>query len=335
MNRIGWQNLVGTTFSIIVVVTANIAMAELSFKEAHKSLVALEFELPDDPVPDTSVGGGVRGKVQFALPDESSSPKTNVGSGVRGDVEFAFPDREVIPKTNLSSGVRGDVEFELPDQDAAPDTTVGAGVRGDVEFELPDQDAAPNTTVGTGVRGQELALTALVPKTKHGRTVSTHPTFFVYLPPIGAQEVFFSIQDEAGNSHYHAMVKVPISGGIISIKIPDSAPELELRKNYLWYFAPIEPEGILRPDNYAVTGWVKRVETDINRQELANSPVQLATEYAKAGIWYNTVEVLVAAQNLDPNNQTLADEWHDLLEQVELQAIQDKSIFDQLLQFSR
>ncbi|MEM9272449.1 MAG: DUF928 domain-containing protein [Cyanobacteria bacterium P01_F01_bin.143] len=400
MKKLYFQAILGTTISSLVILSANIAKADLL---DSVELVALEFELPEDAVPDTSIGGGVRGNVQFALPEENSTPNTSVGgavrgdvqfalpeenstpdtsvgggvrgqveftlpnqestpqtslgSGIRGDVKFALPDQEVIPRASVGSGVRGDVEFALPDQENNPQTDVGSGVRGDVEFSFPDQglipqttlgsgvrgdvefvipskEAAPKTSVGNGVRGEETPLTALVPKTKHGRTVSTHPTIFAYLPDIGAQEVFFSVQDEAGNSHYYTKLQVPSAGGIISIKLPNSLPELELRKNYLWYFAPLEPGGILRPDNYAVTGWVKRVETDINEQELANSPVKLATEYANAGIWYNTLEILVQAQNSDPNNPDFISEWDDLLEQVELEEIQGKSVFDQLLQFS-
>ena len=195
-----------------------------------------------------------------------------------------------------------------------------------MEFALPGKDATPNTNAGTGVRGTQIPLTAIVPNTKHGRTISARPTIFAYLPPIGAQEVFFSIQDEEGNPHYHTMLKVPASGGVISVALPESAAELELSKNYLWYFAPIEPGGILKPDNYAVTGWVTRVETDINQQDLAASPVKLATEYAKDGIWYDTLEVLVEAQKSDPNNLTFASEWHDLLAQIELEDISSQPI---------
>ncbi|MGK7894657.1 MAG: DUF928 domain-containing protein, partial [Xenococcus sp. (in: cyanobacteria)] len=213
-----------------------------------------------------------------------------------------------------------------PGQAATPNTSVGGGVRGDVQFALPGQAATPNTSVGGGVRGKQIPLTALVPSTQHGRTISARPTIFAYLPPIGAEEVFFSIQDEAGNSHYYTMLKVPAQGGLISVTLPESAPELELSKNYLWYFAPIEPDGILKPDNYHVTGWVKRIETDINQQEFASSPIELATEYASAGIWYDTLEILVKAKHSDPSNQTLTSEWHDILKQVELEEIASEPI---------
>ncbi|MGK7893369.1 MAG: DUF928 domain-containing protein [Xenococcus sp. (in: cyanobacteria)] len=330
MNRLGLQSLFGTTITCTIILTANIAQANLSYNQKStaikNNLVALEFEPPDDATPKTSVGSGVRGNVQFTLPVKNTNPNTSVGSGVRGNVQFTLPGNNTNPKTTVGSGVRGDVQFTLPGNNTNPKTTVGSGVRGDVQFTLPDQNTNPKTTVGSGVRGQEIPLTALVPTSKFGRTASVRPTIFVYLPPIGAQEVFFSIQDEAGNFHYYSMLKVPPTGGVITIPLPESAPELELGNNYLWYFAPIKPGGILRPDNYAVTGWVKRVETNINQQQLVSSPIQLATEYAKAGIWYNTLEVLVAAQSSDPNNTILRQEWQDLLKQVGLEAIASQPI---------
>ncbi|GET40661.1 DUF928 domain-containing protein [Microseira wollei] len=122
-----------------------------------------------------------------------------------------------------------------------------------------------------------------------------------------------SLQDQEGNPFYKVTVKVPASSGTIAITLPAEAPELPIGKNYLWYFAPIEPNGMLRPDNYAVVGWVKRVESTVNEQALASSPVELATAYAKAGIWYDTLKVLADAQRSAPNNQTFVKEWGDLV----------------------
>ncbi|MFB2891927.1 DUF928 domain-containing protein [Aerosakkonemataceae cyanobacterium BLCC-F50] len=217
------------------------------------------------------------------------------------------------------------LEFTPPD-DSAPKTSIGAGIRGDVEFSLPSGSSAPRSSVAGGSRGDVPRLTALVPPNKFGLTVSARPTIYVYLPPIGAQEVFFSIQDEGGNPHYHTRVQVPPDGGVISITLPSEAPALEIGKNYLWYFAPIEPGGILRPDNYAVIGWVKRIKLNLNEQELAAFPIKLATEYAKAGVWYDTLRVLVKAQIDAPNNKNYATEWHDLLKQVGLEAIASQSL---------
>ena len=336
-----------------LVAAVNAAEVDASLREnprgAEVNLVALQFALPNDAAPKTSTGGGVRGSVQFALPSQTTAPKTSTGGGVRGDVQFALPGQTTAPKTSTGGGVRGDVQFALPGQTAAPKTSTGGGVRGDVQFTLPGQTAAPSTSTGGGVRGdvqfalpgqttapststgggvrgKNIPLTALIPSTQIGRTASARPTIYAFLPALGAQEVFFSLQDREGNSHYHAVLNVPTEGGVIGITLPESMPELALGMDYLWYFAPIEPGGFLRPDNYAVTGWVVRVEADVDREQSATSPVQLATAYATAGIWYDTLQTLVTAQAGDPNNATLTGEWRDLLEQVGLADIAEQPI---------
>jgi len=174
-------------------------------------------------------------------------------------------------------------------------------------------------------------MTALLPTTQHGRTAEARPTFFVYLPPTSSKEVFFSLQDEQGNHHYQTILKISGHRGVVSITLPDEAPELEVGTNYMWFFAPIEPDGILRPDNAGVTGWVKRVESPTqDSQNSALNPIELATEYAKQGIWYDTLKILATAQLAQPDDAILIDEWKELLEQVELNAIATQPIAEQL-----
>ena len=312
------------------------------------SLISVRFEAPGDVAPKSSIGGGVRGKVQFASPGEAG-PRTSIGGGVRGNVQFASPG-ESAPRNTLGGGVRGNVQFGTPGEsaprntlgggvrgnvqfgtpgEAAPRNTLGGGVRGDVQFGTPGE-AAPRTTLGGGVRSEEPPkMIAVLPPTKNGRTLSAHPTLFVYLPPTLSNEVFFSLQDEQGNTHYQTRLKISGQGGIISVTLPENAPELELDKNYAWFFAPIQPDDILRPDNYVVTGWVKRVKADVVSQSFS-SPVEQATAYGKAGIWYDTLKILATAQRTQPNNATLAKEWKELLEQVELNAIATQPLTEQL-----
>jgi hypothetical protein len=198
-----------------------------------------------------------------------------------------------------------------------------------VNFTAPGNDAPDQTSSG-GVRGEELAeVIPLVPTTNYGRTISGRPTFLVYLPPTASQEVFFSLQDADRHHHYQTTLKVSGKGGIVELTLPDDAPELEMGKEYVWHFAPIAPDGILRPDNYSVTGWVKRVSSPIESHQSLN-PVELATLYAKEGIWYDTLQVLSAAKQAQPDDPTLASEWHDLLEQVGLEAIANQPIAEQL-----
>lgn len=290
----------------------------------NRSLLSVQFEAPGDAVPRTSVGGGTRGETQFSAPGDAA-PQTSVGGGTRGDVQFSVPG-EAAPRGSVGGGSRGEIQFGVPG-DATPRGTASGGSRGEVQFSTPG-DGAPQSSASGGTRDNDVpALTALLPSTRYGRTVSARPTFFVYLPPTTSKEVFFSLQDEQGNPHYQSILTISGSGGIVSVTLPENAPELEMGKNYLWFFAPIPPGGVLRPDNYSVTGWVKRVEAPIEGdRNTALNPVELATLYARSGVWYDTLAVLMAARRSQPDNATLAKEWQDLLKQVGLNAIANQPI---------
>jgi len=292
---------------------------------ANTTLISLQFQPPGDVATQTSIGGGVRGQVQFAAPTDAPLT-TTLGGGVRGKVQFAAPTDAPLT-TTLGGGVRGKVQFALPRDGSV--NTVGGGVRGNVNFGAPG-DVAPANTVGGGTRADELKLTALVPESNIGRTLAARPTFYVYLPPTSSKQVFFSIQDEARNHVYQTKLGISGQGGIVSFTLPDNAPELEVGKNYAWFFAPLDKDGVLRPDNYDATGWVKRVEASSYSSNNGLTPVEVATEYAKNGIWYDTLDVLVNAKRQRPEDATLNEEWGDLLEQVGLKAIADLPIAEQL-----
>ena len=94
----------------------------------------------------------------------------------------------------------------------------------------------------------------------------------------------------------------------------------------LWYFAPIEPGGHLLPNNYAVTGWVKRVAGEEDIAETTDDPIQQAIAYAQQGLWYDTIESLAIALKRESDNETYQTEWRDLLEQVDLEALSTEPI---------
>ncbi|MBE9042434.1 DUF928 domain-containing protein [Oscillatoriales cyanobacterium LEGE 11467] len=279
--------------------------------------VSVEFQTPGEAAPPTSIGGGVRGSVQFAAPG-NDAPVSSVAGGTRGNVQFAAPGNDA-PVSSVAGGTRGNVQFENTG-DSIPDSSVAGGTRGNIQFENTG-DSIPDSSVAGGTRGNELpTLTALLPPTQHGQTRLARPTFYVYIPPTASKQVFFSIQDEDGNPLYHTMLNISGEGGTVGVTLPENSPELEVGKNYLWALAPIEPNGILRPDNLSVVGWVKRVETFIPTENTSD-PVELATEYGASGLWYETLEILAKAQLDRPGDETLRSEWNDLLEQVGLESV--------------
>ena len=288
---------------------------------APQPSVAIQFRPPGDAAPASSLGGGVRGKLQFST-SGNGAPQTSLGGGVRGKVQFAAPSG-ANPSSSLGGGVRGRVQFTLPAQ-SSPSQSAGGGVRGS---QLGFEEATTNTLLSLSTDPDPVTPQALLPDTGViGRTVSAHPTFFVYLPPSPAREVFFSIQDEQGNPHYHTTLPITGEGGIVAITLPSDAPALAVNQNYAWFLAAIEPNDILRPDSVGTIGWVKRVPLD-SVADLAPTASNLdrATAYAAAGIWYDTLSLL-ANPNPTIDGVTLVSEWNDLLTQVGLGYLVDESI---------
>ncbi len=288
----------------------------------------INFQAPGDSTPQNTTGGATRGNVSFQAPGEST-PQNTTGGATRGNVSFQAPG-ESTPQNTTGGATRGDVNFQAPGE-STPQNTTGGATRGNVSFQAPGESTPQNTT-GAATRSEKISnLVALIPQTKIGRTIAAHPTFFVYLPPTSATNILFTMQDENKNQFYQTNLQVSGQGGIVKITLPDDAPELALGKNYAWFFTASVPGAIIRPDNHFVSGWVKRVEAPTISNNLSKlNAVEVATLYAKSGIWYDTIAVLNAAKQAQPNNTTLKSEWRDLLAQVGLDAIANQSVLEPL-----
>lgn len=89
---------------------------------------ATEFSLPGDAVPESGIGGGVRGDVQFYLPS-SATPNSSIGGGIRGDeieLELSEDNAEfALPGDNAEFALPGDdTEFILPEDSTGNSTEV-------------------------------------------------------------------------------------------------------------------------------------------------------------------------------------------------------------------
>ncbi|NJN72659.1 MAG: DUF928 domain-containing protein [Limnothrix sp. RL_2_0] len=296
---------------------------------APENWVSIDIEIPNDVPPVNAIGSQSRGTIRFSLPDKSDNPNSTIGGGSRGAVRFRPSGDIGSPRSTIGASTRGGVQFSLPDDKGNPDLTVGGGSRGAVQFGLPDDAENPSSTIGGGSRDAliQTPLTALLPDTNNGRTASSHPTIFVYLPPMGTEEIFFSLQDQDGNFLYDTFIPGVPNGGVVAVSIPANAPPLVVDKPYLWYFAPIEPGGRLLPNNYAVTGWVKRVDAQLSPQDMAETaPIKRAIAYAEQGLWYDTLKILADALVENPDNGEIHTEWHDLLQQIDLEVLSTQSI---------
>lgn len=260
-------------------------------------------------------------------PPRNSVPRNTTREGVQRNTQLQPP--KATPANRTTRDVWGNVQSH-PSRNTAPNRTTEVGVRRNIDFQ-PPEEPAPNDTASGGARGSQVAtIIPLLPSTQYGRTVAARPTFFVYVPPGSVkQKVFFSLQDENRKPYYQTILELSGKGGIVSVTLPDNAPELEMGKNYLWFFALIPANGLLRPDSDGVIGWVKRVESPIQNSQSLKT-LELASLYAQSGIWYDTLNLVAAAMLAEPDDATLASNWQNLLGQVGLEAIANQPITDRL-----
>lgn len=187
----------------------------------------------------------------------------------------------------------------------------------------PPNRGAPMTTAGGASRSSCVqggqSLTLLVPDSTLGLTLSAHPSFFVYVPPSQAKSAEFVIKDAADNDVYRATVPLSSKAGIVSLKLPQNAPGLEVGKDYRWYFSMVCRPGD-RLEDVFVSAWIQRVTPDaalaksIQRASLRSRPAL----YAQSGIWHDTVSSLMELRQGNPKDLTLLADWNTLMRSVGL-----------------
>lgn len=174
-------------------------------------------------------------------------------------------------------------------------------------FEPPGA-GAPSGTAGGASRGEATWPIALLPTGKEGLTVAARPTFLVYVPETAAEQAVFIIKDKNEDYYYQKTLPIARTGGIIAIDLPESAPVLEMGKEYSWSMILV-PEGGLKPDSPGVRGTIKRVEST-------------------SQTWYDEVATLAKMRREQPSDSTVAVKWEQLLASVGLEAIASKPILE-------
>ncbi len=208
-------------------------------------------------------------------------------------------------------------------------------------FHLSDR-GVPVSRVGGAARGgcrsntPQLQLTALTPITATGKsalveTISSHPTFFVYLPETSAQKAEFIVEDaKTQNDLHHETLTLTRTGGIVQVKMPaEKVAALELNHQYKWSFTllcdPEDPSA-----NLFVEGVIQRVEasTDFTKQiQVAKSAEgDQALLYASNGYWFESLQSLAEMRQKSPQDKALLQDWSDLLSSVKLDAIAQEPI---------
>ncbi|HAZ44417.1 MAG TPA: hypothetical protein DDW76_06315 [Cyanobacteria bacterium UBA11369] len=197
----------------------------------------------------------------------------------------------------------------------------------------------PRKVTRGGSRGDCLATPKrLIPLTAYddepSLTISTHPTFWVYVPYKSdqAQSGEFSLQDTQENDIYRTRFTLPATPGIVKITIPDNRPALEANKTYNWYFKLSCPsENKPEPQPEVVIGQVKLIAlaSELQQQlKAATTPQARLDFYAKNNIWYDRLTELGDNISLTANPSR---EWTEILKYFGLEIIAEEPIIGSII----
>ena len=197
-------------------------------------------------------------------------------------------------------------------------------------YEPPPDIGSPRRTESGSTRPTLLictkpynpTLTAFIPKNTDGAlTVESHPTFFAYLPPNAGETVEFALQDLDYRDIYRIKFPFPKTSGIISFKLPNTVPDLEVGKTYRWTISIICPA---QKDGFREEHWVSakigRIElrppiaTELQKLQ----PRDRAKFYQQYKIWHEALTTLAELRLVNPDNSQLNTEWKQLLDSAGL-----------------
>jgi hypothetical protein len=106
--------------------------------------------------------------------------------------------------------------------------------------------------------------------------------------------------------------------GIVQLEMPKNLPELVPGKEYRWSVTLICNADRRSNDTFAQS-WIKRVpSTPALEQQLATATTERdrALAYAEAGLWYDAIDTLIAAQASYSTNSSIREDFLVLLEQA-------------------
>lgn len=206
---------------------------------------------------------------------------------------------------------------------------------GKIVYNPPKDIGAPRVTLSALSRGEcnEIrCLMALMPNTLSGvehypQTTSAYPTFFFNVPKFSGQAEFrlYEISpDSTPKRTYKKTFAIASQSSIMSFRVPQDAPALKVGKFYRWEYS------LNNAESSKCVGLVRRVSPVLQDLDRAQ-PLEKASIYANAGIWFEAVETLAVARRAQPRNPEIEAEWVDLLRSVKLDAIISQPISSESL----
>ena len=175
-------------------------------------------------------------------------------------------------------------------------------------------------------------ITALIPKTNWGNTLSERPKFWFYIPYKQGTLMLIIKDEDTGNIVARDNYHISKGGGIMGFPIPKNLPALEVNRTYLYrvYFS-CNPN--IQVSLTEVQGIVKRVGMNENLKNKLTSATTIKEKihlYANEGLWYEVITELIESRRSKPLDQELDKYWSDLLSDsdVELEDLISEPLID-------
>lgn len=168
----------------------------------------------------------------------------------------------------------------------------------------------------TALPGQTATtVTLLVPDEQTGLlTVSEQPTFSWYVETPAPVTMTFVLQDPAVAEPMVTKTVQTAGSGLVSLS-PLEGKSLKVGSRYRWMvFVPCAG-GQLGEVN--ARSFIERLDQPTLKQVAqGRSAIEQAVTYAKAGIWYDAIALLVQEYRNNPKNSTIKSELKSLLQQA-------------------
>jgi hypothetical protein len=207
----------------------------------------------------------------------------------------------------------------------------GAATRADRSDHTISQ-GVPGRRISGGTRSPELqsvqdALIALVPENNLAITTAEHPRLLFYVPQSDAPlAVEFVLRNQADELVYEKTFQVDGAAGLVSVSLSEGDYVPALNENYQWYFSivaadraqDISVDGRMR--RVALTDWIQQqgLSPDFASQLAEATPIERARLLQAAHLWQDAALVLDELHRAHPEDQSIAAEWAQLLQQVGL-----------------
>jgi hypothetical protein len=193
----------------------------------------------------------------------------------------------------------------------------------------------PRRRQGGGSRGSCLIanqppLTALVPESSTGYTLSQSPSFWFYLPyHLGKGHAMeFVLKDSQENLVYsETIADRDIPPGIFNLRLPDTVI-LDTQQSYEWYLV-VQCDATNAERFVFVNGAIRRLDRPDLQPQMANLEQATNPEfYITENLWYDAVDATAAQLQKAPQNREFRQQWENLLQQMGLSNLTTASMTD-------